>query len=177
MERPMPVCRSSVFIVVAALLILAATSAARADSSLFFSVDIPTGELADATTAGWAMGGYSTSNVLPTVAIGGFVAYNDFVVDTTVPGAGAQYGPTLNAWEIEAFGQVDILFLKGVLGLGIANYSGLDEEGESQRKTDFAWQIGVAARFYILEGQLVFHQISTDGVKPNWISLTAGILF
>jgi len=173
----MTVCRTRGFIIGAALAILASTPAARAESSLFFGVDFPTGDLANATTAGWSMGGYSTGNVLPAVAVGGFVAYNDFVVDTTVPGAGAQYGPTLNAWEIEAFGQVDILSLKGIIGLGIANYSGLDEEGESQRKTNFAWQIGVAARFYILEGQLVFHQISTEGVKPNWISLTAGILF
>lgn len=169
--------KSHVWAIAAAILILAAAPAALAETSLFGSVGFPTGDFAKVTTAGWSFGGYATKSVLPSVAVGGYVAYTDFVVDTTAPGAGLRYGPSLNAWEIEALGQVDIRSLKGILGLGVANYSGIDDAGNSQRKSGFAWQLGVAARFTFLEGQLVYHQIKADGGTANWIGLSAGMLF
>ena len=74
-------------------------------------------------------------------------------------------------------GQVDIAMLKGFVGLGAANYTALDDAGDRTRKTDFAWQIGVAARFTFLEGRLAYHQFKASTISVGWIGLTAGILF
>ncbi len=173
----MDIRTSRVISILVVALVVAAAPAAQADSSLFFGFNFPTGEFADITTSGWSMGGYSTTNVAPTVDVGGYISYTDFVVDTTQPGAGAQFGPSLNAWEFAALGQIKILFLKGYLGLGFANYSGFDENGDSKRQNAFAWPAGVAAHWTIIEGRLGYHQINTDGISPGWVSLTVGILF
>jgi hypothetical protein len=160
----------------AVLVLVVATPAARAESSLYGGPAFPTGELANATTAGFSFGGYLTGPVLPWLEVGGNVAYNDFTVDTTQPGAGAQFGPTLSAWEFHALGQAEVAFLQLFLGLGAANYSGRDDAGESQRQTDFAWQAGAAARWYFMEFRLGYHQITTDGVHANWIGVTFGVI-
>jgi hypothetical protein len=160
------------------ILVGAAIPAAQADSSLFGAVCFPVGDLADATTAGWGVGGFLTTQVAPRVDLGGFVAYTDFVVDTTQPGGGAQYGPTLGAWEFQGLGQFALApAWKAFLGLGVANYAGRDERGDSQRRTEFAWQLGAAYQLRPFEGRLAYHQIATDGGLTGWIAVSAGILF
>jgi hypothetical protein len=133
-------------------------------------------QITHATTAGFTFGGYVTGPVLPWLELGGDVAYNDFTVDTTQPGAGAQFGPTLSGWEFHALGQAEVAFLQLFLGLGAANYSGRDDAGEAQRQTDFSWQAGAAARWFFMEFRVGYHQISTGGVNANWIGVTFGVM-
>lgn len=170
-------CRHRAATVAAAILVLAAATTVHAEASLFGGFNFPTGEFAKVTTSGWSFGGYATRDVLPGVAAGGSLTYTDFVVDNTDLNAGLRYGPSLSAWEFAALGKVNILSVRGIVGLGLANYSGIDDSGDSTRKSGFAWQLGVAAPFFFLEGQLAYHQITTDGGSANWIGLTGGMLF
>jgi hypothetical protein len=157
--------------------VLAAAPPAQADSSLLGAVCFPTGDLADVTTAGWSLGGYLTRVLSPRADVGAFGSYTDFVVDTTQPGGGARFGPTLSAWELHGLGQLRFGAAKGFLGLGIANYSGRDERGDSERRTGFSWQVGVAYQFAPFEGRLSYHQLHAEGGDAGWIALSAGILF
>ena len=157
---------------------LAAAPSVRADSSLFGAVAFPTGDLADVTTAGWSIGGYLTRDLAPRLDGGLLVAYTDFVVDTTQPGGGAQFGPTLSAWEIEALGQLALAAsIKATVGVGIGNYSGRDERGQAERRTGFAWQLGVAYEIAPFELRLGYHQLHAEGGNAGWVGAAAGILF
>ncbi len=164
-------------VVMAILLVLSTAPAAQADSSAFFGINFPTGDFTNAAGTGWNLGAYVTGNLLPIVDVGAIVAYNDFSTKQDNHEVGAVFGPTVNAWEFEALGQVNILFLKGFIGLGFANYSGVDDAGESKRKTDFAWQVGAAMKALLLEWRLSYHQFSAEQTSVNWISLSAGIVF
>ena len=174
----MTIGKPSIVIVIVALLILAAAPMAHAGGSIFGGVNFPTGDFNDGASTGWNLGGYYTGSLLPLVEIGGLVAYNDFSVGAAdIPGFDDVFGSSFNAWEIEALGQVNLLFLRGFLGLGFANYTGIDEAGSSDRKTKFAWQMGIAAKFLMLEGRLAYHQINADVSSPNWVGLTVGLAF
>jgi hypothetical protein len=175
---PMTRSRTAPLLALALAAGLAAAPAAHADSSLFGAVAFPNGDLADVTTAGWSIGGYLTRDLAPRLDAGLLVAYTDFVVDTTQPGGGAQFGPTLSAWEIEALAQYGLgATVKAFLGLGIGNYSGRDERGDAQRKTAFAWQAGLAYRIEPFELRLAYHYLDAEGGSAGWIGAAAGILF
>jgi hypothetical protein len=115
---------------------------------------------------------------MPIVDIGGLVAYNDWSTDLSGAVDGKDpFGGSINAWEFHALGQVKVIFLKGFLGLGFANYKGIDDNDESTRKTDFSWQVGAAMSFLMLEGRLGYHQIPVDGGSINWVKLSVGLAF
>ena len=147
------------------MIALLTTSTAAAETGLFAGVNFPTGNFDNGAKTGWNAGGYYTLELMPIVDIGLTVAYSDFGSESS--------NNSLNVWEFEGLGQLKILFLKGYLGLGVANYNSLFDG----RKTKLAWQIGVAAQIAILEGRLGYHQIPVDGGSINWLSLTAGLAF
>jgi hypothetical protein len=151
-------------------------STAEAGASAFIGANFPVGDFNSGAEVGWTLGGYYTVPVLAVLDVGGLVAYNDFSTsnDNT---SGQLPGDGFDAWEIQALGQANILFLKGYLGLGLANYSGVGDDGSSKRKTKWAWQAGVAATFLFLEGRLGYHRIDLGDGSSEWISLSAGIVF
>lgn len=174
----MSFCKPTTATAIAAILVLAAVPMAHAGGSIFAGVTFPTGDFNDAAKNGWTGGAYYTANLAPLVELGGLVAYNDFSFGTTdIPGLDELFGNGFDAWEVEALGQVNVLFLKGFLGLGLANYSGIDENGNDSRQTDFAWQVGVSANLMMLEARLGYHQIKADNSTPNWLALTVGLTF
>jgi len=170
--------KNNVLLVMTLLIALGTASAASAGGSIFVGANFPTGGFTDAAKTGFTAGGYYVADLMPIVDLGGLVAYNDFSTKLgDVPELGDAFGSSLNAWEIHALGQLKFLMLKGFLGLGFANYSGLDENLESSRQTDFSWQMGLAANIAILEARLGYHQIPVDGGSINWMKLTVGLTF
>jgi len=161
------------------LLTLGTASAATAGGSIFVGADFPTGGFGDGAKTGWSAGGYYTLDLIPIVDIGGLVAYNDWSTDFTSTNQikTDPFGGSINAWEIHALGQLKVAIFKGFLGLGLANYKGLDGKGGSSRKTDFSWQLGIAANIAMLEGRLGYHQIPVDGGSINWVKLSVGLNF
>jgi len=158
-------------LVVAALSLITvgAASSATAGSSVFGGANFPTGDFNNGSDVGWVLGGYHTAPVIPMlVDVGGTLAYNKFSLSSD---------DSFNAWELQALGQVNILFLKGFLGLGLANFSGFDDDGNSDRRTKWAWQLGAAAQFLMLEGRLAYHKIDVGEGSVNWVSLTVGLNF
>jgi len=172
-------CRRSTLVSAClACLILASAPAAHAGASIFAGVNFPTGDFNEGAKTGWALGGYYTWDLLPLVDVGATVAYNDFSLGLSgIPDLDEAFGTSFNAWEVEALGQVNVLIFKAFLGLGLANYTGIDADGSDKRKTKFAWQVGLAAEFFILEARLGYHQINTDASSPNWVALTLGLTF
>jgi len=175
----MTIRKPSVVFATVAFLILAAAPMAHAGGSIFGGVNFPTGEFNDGASTGWNLGGYYTAGLIPLVEIGGLVAYNDFsgAMNFIPDEIDDIFGYSINAWGIEDLGQVNLLFMRGFLGLGIANSTGIDEEGGSDRKTNFAWQVGLAMKFLMLEGRLGYHQINAEQSSPNWVGLTVGLVF
>ena len=160
------------------LVVLGAASTASAGGSIFAGVDFPTGGFDDAAKTGWTAGGYYTADLMPIVDIGALVAYNDFSTSfNDVPVLGDAFGSSINAWEFHALGQLEFLFLHGFLGLGFANYSGLDDNLESSRETAFSWQVGISMELLMLEARLGYHQIPIDDGSLNWMALTVGLTF
>jgi hypothetical protein len=148
--------------------VFGANTAVQAGASAFLGANFPTGEFNSGTDIGWSLGGYYTYDALPIVEVGGLIAYNDFSVENL---------DNFTAWEIQALGQANILFLRGFLGLGVANYSNIYDAGDSGRKTKFAWQAGVAMKFLMLEGRLGYHLIDFGEGSANWVNLSAGVVF
>ena len=138
---------------------------ATAETSFFGGVNFPTGDFNSGAKTGWNAGGYYTVDFTSSIDIGVILGYTDFNSESN--------GKSVNAWEIEGLGQIKILFLKGYLGMGVANY----RAGDDSRKTKLAWQFGVSAQISILEGRLGYHQIPGDNGSVNWMSLTAGVVF
>jgi hypothetical protein len=162
----------------ALVLTLGLASTALAGGSIFAGVDFPTGGFGDNAKTGWTAGAYYTADLMPIVDIGGLVAYNDFSIDAGgLEGAEDLLGGSINAWEIHALGQLSFLMLKGYLGLGVANYKGINDNLESSRETDFSWQLGLSMNIAMLEGRLGYHQIPVDEASINWMSLTLGLKF
>lgn len=147
------------------LIVLFTGTAATAETGLFGGVNFPTGDFNNGAKTGWNAGGYYTVELATILDVGVTAGYSDFGSEGT--------GKSPNAWEFEGIGQLKILFLKGYLGMGVANYRAPDDK----RKTKLAWQMGVAAQIAILEGRLGYHQVPVDGGSINWLSLTAGIVF
>jgi len=147
------------------LIALFTATPATAESSIFGGVNFPTGDFNNGASTGWNVGGYYTLDMAPILDIGLTAGYSDFGSDNSANSS--------NAWELQGLGHLKILFLKGYLGMGVANYRAADDK----RKTKLAWQIGVSARIAILEGRLGYHQVPVDGGSINWLSLTAGVVF
>ena len=160
--------KSGWVIVAVSLLFSGAFATVEAGGSFFAGANFPTGDFNSGADIGWSLGGYYTYDALPIVEVGGIVAYNDF---------STEHVDNFTAWEIEALGQANILFLRGFLGLGVANYSDISEGGDSRRKTKFAWQAGVAATFLMLEGRLGYHLIDLGEGSANWVNLSVGLMF
>jgi len=170
--------KNSLLLVMTFLVALGSASTASAGGSIFVGANFPTGGFGDNAKTGWSAGGYYTIDLLPIVDIGGLVAYNDWSTDLgDVAEDLDPFGGSINAWEFHALGQVKVIFLKGFLGLGFANYKGLGDDGGSTRKTDFSWQVGAAMSFLMLEGRLGYHQIPVDGGSINWVKLSVGLTF
>ena len=160
------------------LIALGTASTASADGSVFLGTNFPTGDFNTVAEAGVSLGGYYTADLSPIVDFGGFISYNDFSFFTDLlPIIGELFGESANTWEFHALGQIKFLFLKGFLGLGLANYTGLDDNLESTRKTRFSWQGGLAVQFLVLEARLGFHQIPLDNGSANWVNLSLGVVF
>jgi hypothetical protein len=162
------------------ILALCGASTALAGGSIFAGVDFPTGGFGDDAKTGWTVGGYYTADLMPIVDIGGLLAYNDFSTSLDSDIIENALGGSINAWEFHALGQLKFLMLKGFLGLGFANYKGLNDDLtnlKSERKTDFSWQIGLSMDIAILEARLGYHQIPVDGGSINWMALTVGLKF
>lgn len=147
------------------LLALFAAATATAETGLFGGVNFPTGDFDKGAKTGWNVGGYYTVEMATILDVGITGGYNDFDSDNLTKSA--------HVWELQGLGQLKILFLKGYLGMGIANYRPSDEG----RKTKLAWQMGVSAQIAIFEGRLGYHQIPGDGGSVNWMSLSAGVVF
>jgi len=142
-----------------------AATAAGAETGLFGGVNFPTGDFNSGAKTGWNVGGYHTVEMLPILDVGLTGGYIDFGSDAS--------SSSSHVWELQGLGQLKVLFLKGYLGVGIANYRPWNEG----RKTKLAWQMGVSARISKLEGRLGYHQIPGDNGSVNWMSLTAGLVF
>ena len=147
------------------LMALFTSSIATAETSLFGGVNFPTVDFNSGAKTGWNAGGYYTVEFTSIVDIGATLGYTDFNSESS------DY--SINAWEIQALAQIKILFLKGYLGMGVANY----RSGDDGRNTKLSWQMGVSAQISIIEGRLGYHQIPVDGGSVNWMSLTAGLIF
>ena len=171
--------KSSLLLTMIILLTLGTASAASAGGAIFLGANFPTGGFADGAKTGWSAGGYYTADLMPIVDIGGLVAYNDWSTDAGAIAQGATdpFGGSINAWEIHALGQLKVAVFKGFLGLGLANYKGLNDMGESSRETAFSWQLGMAANIAMLEGRLGYHQIPVDGGSINWVKVSVGLNF
>ena len=163
------------------ILSLGAASAASAGGSIFAGVNFPTGGFGDDAKTGWTGGAYYTADLMPIVDIGGLLAYNNFSTSLTDVDLENALGGSIDAWELHALGQLNFMMLKGFLGLGLANYKGIDVNQdnnlESSRETDFSWQIGLAMKIAVLEARLGYHQIPVDGGSINWMKLTVGLGF
>jgi hypothetical protein len=157
-------CRKPLVPVVFLLVLFTATSA-TAGTGLFGGVNFPTGDFNSGASTGWNVGGYYTLDMAAILDIGLTAGYTDFGSDSS--------DKSLNAWEIQGIGHLKILFLKGYLGMGLANYRSLDDG----RKTKLAWQMGVCAQIAILEGRLGYHQIPGDNDSANWLNLSVGVTF
>lgn len=144
---------------------LLTATAAVAGTGLFGGVNFPTGDFNSGAKTGWNLGGYHVVEMMPIVDIGVTAGYSDFGSEIS--------DRSLNAWEFEALGQLKIAFLKGYLGMGVANYRPM----VGDRETKLAWQMGVSAQLAMLEGRLGYHQVPVDGGSINWMSLSAGLLF
>jgi hypothetical protein len=168
--------KNSLLLVMTLLVALGAASSASAGGSIFLGANFPTGGFSDGAKTGWSAGGFYTADLMPIVDIGGLVAFNDWSTDYSGVGADP-FGGSINAWEFHALGQLKVAIFKGFLGLGVANYKGLDGNGGNTRKTDFSWQAGVAANILMLEGRLGYHQIPVDGGSINWVQLSVGLVF
>ena len=171
--------KSSLLLTMIILLTLGTASAASAGGSIFLGANFPTGGFADGAKTGWSAGGYYTADLMPIVDIGALVAYNDWSTDAgaIAQGDADPFGGSIDAWEVHALGQLSFLMLKGFLGLGIANYKGLDDVGASSRETAFSWQLGLSANLAMLEARLGYHQIPVDGGSINWMKLSIGLVF
>lgn len=160
------------------VLALGAASTASAGGSIFAGANFPTGGFGDGAKTGWNLGGYYTFDAMPIVDIGALVAYSDFSTDLgDFPKLDEALGGSINVWEFHALGQLKFLMLKGFLGLGLGSYKDVNELFESERKTDFSWQIGLSMDIAMLEGRLGYHQIPVDESSINWMSLTIGLKF
>ena len=165
--------KNNVLLVMTLLIALGTASTATAGGSIFAGANFPTGGFGDNAKTGFTAGGYYTGGLLPIVELGGLVAYNDWSIDFgDAPELGDLFGDSINAWEIHALGQLNVVFLKAFLGLGFANHN-LAED----RSTDFSWQIGAAIEFLMLEARLGYHQIPVDETSINWVALTVGLKF
>ena len=165
--------KNNVLLVMTLLIALGAASTASAGGSIFVGADFPTGGFGDVGKTGFTAGGYYTGSLLPIVELGGLVSYNDFSTDFgDLPEAERIFGDSINAWEIHALGQLNIVFLKAFLGLGFANHN-----LAADRSTDFSWQIGAAIDLMMLEIRLGYHQIPVDESSINWMKLTIGLTF
>jgi len=147
------------------LMVLFVATTATAGSGLFGGVNFPTGDFNKGADTGWNVGGYYTLDMAAILDIGLTAGYSDFGSESS--------GKSLNAWELQGIGHLKILFLKGYLGMGIANY----RSPFDGRKTKLAWQMGVSAQIAILEARLGYHQIPADNGSVNWMSLSAGVSF
>jgi len=147
------------------LVILFTATTAAAGTGLFGGVNFPTGDFDNGAKTGWNVGGYYTVDMAAILDVGITAGYSDFGTEIS--------GKSPNAWELQGIGHLKILFLKGYLGMGIANY----RSWEDKRKTKLAWQMGVAAQIAILEARLGYHQVPVDGGSINWLSLSAGVVF
>jgi hypothetical protein len=147
------------------LIVLFTGTTAVAETSIFGGVNFPTGDFNSGASTGWNAGGYYTVEMATILDVGLTAGYSDFGSDNSQK--------STNAWELQGIGQLKILFLKGYLGMGVANYRAPDDD----RKTKLAWQMGVAAQIAIIEGRLGYHQVPVDGGSINWLSLTAGLVF
>jgi len=144
---------------------LSTATTATAETSIFGGVNFPTGDFNSGANTGWNVGGYYTLEMATILDIGVTAGYSDFGSENSAKSS--------NAWELQGLGQLKILFLKGYLGMGVANYRASDDK----RKTKLAWQMGVSAQIAILEGRLGYHQVPVDGGSINWLSLSAGVVF
>jgi hypothetical protein len=158
------ITREPVFPLVLLLILFAATTA-PAGTGLFAGVNFPTGDFNDGAKTGWNLGGYYTVDMAAILDVGFTAAYSDFDSEFSDKSAGV--------WELQGIGHVKILFLKGYLGMGVANYRAADDK----RKTKLAWQMGVTAQIAIIEGRLGYHQVPGDNGSVNWMSLSAGVVF
>ena len=163
------------------ILALGAASTALAGGSIFAGVNFPTGGFGDDAKTGWTGGAYYTADLMPIVDIGGLLAYNNFSTSITDVDEDNALGGSYDAWELHALGQLSFLMLKGYLGLGLANYKGLDVNQdntlESSRETAFSWQMGISMNIAVLEARLGYHQIPVDDGSINWMKLTVGLSF
>ena len=170
--------KNSLVLAMTLLVVMGAASVASAGGSIFAGANFPTGGFGDGAKTGWTAGGYYTADLMPIVDIGGLIAYNDWSTDLSGVAENLDpFGGSINAWEFHALGQLKVAILKGFLGLGFANYKGLDDNLESSRKTDFSWQLGLSANIAVLEGRLGYHQIPVDGGSINWVKLSVGLTF
>jgi hypothetical protein len=158
-------CRKPLAPIVFLMLLFTATTA-TAGTGLFGGVNFPTGDFNDGAKTGWNVGGYYTLDMAAVLDIGLTAGYTDFGSESS--------GKSPNAWEIQGIGHLKVLFLKGYLGMGVANYR---SPLADKRKTKLAWQMGVCAQIAVLEARLGYHQIPGDNDSVNWISLSAGVTF
>ena len=160
------------------ILALGAASTASAGGSIFAGANFPTGGFSDGAKTGWNLGGYYTFDLMPIVDIGGLLAYSDFSTDLgDFPELDEALDGSINVWELHALGQLNFLMLKGFLGLGIGSYKDVNDLFETERKTDFSWQIGLSMNIAVLEARLGYHQIPVEESSINWMSLTVGLTF
>jgi hypothetical protein len=94
-----------------------------------------------------------------------------------IPVIGDFFGEDFDAWEIQALGQANAAWLRGYLGLGVTNHSGLWADGGDGRKTRFSWQLGVAAWVQYFEARLGYHRIHLEDDSTGWFGLTVGVVF
>ena len=120
------------------LIVLFTGTTATAETSIFGGVNFPTGDFNSGASTGWNVGGYYTLEMATILDIGITAGYSDFGSDNA--------NKSTNAWELQGIRQLKILFLKGYLGMGVANYRAADDK----RKTKLAWQMGVSAQIAIL---------------------------
>lgn len=155
---------------VAACLIACLTSApALAGLGGFAGLSHPTGDLGDQAKMGYHLGGYFTNPLLPTVSIGGRLAYNHHGWEDT--------GGNFKTYELLAIGKVSLPMVGpfGMIGFGLSSSKATIDEQDLDRETDFTYAIGGGYKMTLLEFTLLYHSISADEGTSSYWTLSAGI--
>ena len=170
-----------------ALLLMACmlmASDAAASGSIFIGLDLPSnGAAIGGSDFGWNFGGYFTTPLSPVIDVGGLVAYNRFISTLSgLPVIGELFEYEFQPWELQALGQFrfmgnDSQALRGFAGLGLANYNQLDVGGSSGRRTEFAWQAGLAGKVEWMEFRVGYHWVDLGGSPVTWYAITVGVVF
>lgn len=148
-------------------------------------MSVPTGDFNLIAEPGYQIGASGAFYVMPTLAIGGTIAYNSYGLDESLSGFGLE-DISLSMWEFSANGKYMFLpgpvtpYAKATMGLFRTSVSAF---GVSESVTDMGVGGGIGAQLRLPTSNIGFfaeglaNSVFTDGGSTNFYSIRGGINF